>query len=73
MIVLIADQPGQSRNFTIYNGFSNTSSSVEAIWRHVANDGHTFLKALSPPAHLQYVEIASTGILTICELKLFSG
>ena len=72
-IFCLADQADQSRNFSFYNGFSNSTSDRTEIWRHTASTGSEFTKTFSQPVLLQYVEIASAAVLTICELKLFQS
>lgn len=59
----------QSRGFSIYNGFSN-STGQELLDRNTAKTGHHFTIYLNPHVALQHLEVSKSDSLTICELKL---
>lgn len=67
---LITGNTEESRGFIVYNGFSNISSNARRLYNNSASIGTRFTIPLKPPVELQYLEINSTGKLTICELKL---
>lgn len=63
----------QSRNFTVYKGFSNFTKGQTLLYRNKASNGYRFSHYLDFPIVLQYLEINSSKKLTICELKLVAA
>lgn len=63
----------QSRNFEIYEGFSNSSNGQRVLYTNNETDGYTFTKDFNPPIVLQYLEVKRNGTLTICEFKIIES
>ena len=63
----------QSRNFTVYKGFGNSSDGQHFLYHNNATSGHKFIIALDPPVVLQRLEVTNQIVLTICELKLIES
>lgn len=67
--IFFSDAGGQSRGFSIYNGFSNSTGQV-LLDKNTAKTGHHFTISLNPHVALQHLEVSKSDVLTICELKL---
>ena len=71
----VLDGSSQSRGFSIYDDFQNRTLNRTLIYKNndTTTTGYQYVIRFNSPRILQYVEISSPRILSICELRFIES